>query len=226
MTSHTTARTAATTRSQRAPRTSANLIRAAGLSALLGGACYVFVGVFHPANVFAAATTTRWEVVHVAACAMCFFTLLGTAGLYARQAAKTGWIGLAGYLLLSLWLVLIMGFSFVEAFVLPHLATTTPAFVRGWMGMFNGTASEVSLGALPVLWMLTAPLYILGGLLFGLATYRARILPRVAGLLLAAGTALAPAAGVLSLAAQPKMAIPVGLALAWMGYALWTEPDH
>jgi hypothetical protein len=29
----------------------ANLIRLAGLSALIGGSCYVFVGVFHPANV-------------------------------------------------------------------------------------------------------------------------------------------------------------------------------
>jgi hypothetical protein len=29
----------------------ANLIRLAGLSAPIGGLCYVFVGVFHPANV-------------------------------------------------------------------------------------------------------------------------------------------------------------------------------
>jgi hypothetical protein len=30
-------------------------------------------------------------------------------------------------------------------------------------------------------------------------------------------------AALLSLEAQPKMAIPVGLALAWLGYALFTE---
>ena len=46
---------------------------------------------------------------------MSFFGVLGLAGLYARQAIKAGWLGLVGYILLSLWLVLIMGFSFVEA---------------------------------------------------------------------------------------------------------------
>jgi hypothetical protein len=41
--------------------------------------------------------------------------------------------------------------------------------------------------------------------------------------LLAVGTALAPVAALLSLSAQPKVAIPTGLALAWLGYALLTE---
>jgi hypothetical protein len=102
----------------------------------------------------------------VLACAMSFFGLLGMMGLYARQAVKSGWLGLVGFVMFSLWLVLIMGFSFVEAFILPHLATVTPLFVEGWMGMFNGTASKVNLGVLPTLWMITGPLYILGGLLF------------------------------------------------------------
>jgi len=91
------------------------------------------------------------------------------------------------------------------------------------MGMFNGTPSTVDLGLLPTLWTLTAPLYILGGLSFGIATFRARILPRGAAVLLAAGTVLAPVAVLVPLEAQPKMAIPVGLALAWLGYALFTE---
>jgi hypothetical protein len=203
--------------------TNANLIRLAGLSALIGGLCYVLVGVFHPANALASVTTTRWATVHVLACAMSFFGLLGMAGLHARQAVKSGWLGLVGFVLLSLWLVLIMGFSFVEAFILPHLATVTPAFIEGWMGMFNGDPSKIDLGALPTLWTLTAPLYILGGLLFGFATFRAHILPRGAAVLLALGTVLAPLAHFLSLTAQPKMAIPTGLALAWLGYALMTD---
>ena len=200
-----------------------NLIRAAGLSALIAGTCYVLVGIFHPANVPASVTTTRWEVVHVLACAVCFFGVLGMAGLYARQAAKTTWLGLAGFLMLELWLVLIMGFSFVEAFVLPHVASASPAFVHAWMGMFNGPAGPFDLGVLPSIWMLTAPIYILGGVCFGVATFRAGVLPRWAGALMALSTLLAPAAAVLPNAAQPKMAIPMGVALAWLGYALWTE---
>jgi hypothetical protein len=200
-----------------------NLIRLAGLSAVLAGICYVGVGLFHPANAPSSVTTTPWVAAHVLACATCFFGLLGMAGLYARQAAKSGLLGLVGCVMLSLWLVLVMGFSFVEAFILPQAGSVTPAFVEGWMGMFNGTASTVDLGVLPVLWTLTAPLYILGGLSFGIATFRARILPRGAAVLLAAGAALAPVAGLLPLEAQPKIAIPVGLALAWLGAALFTE---
>ena len=204
------------------PNTS-DLIGMAGLSALLAGICYVLVGVFHPPNVSSSVTSTRWEVVHILACAMCFFGLLGMAGLYARQAKKIGRLGLSGFVVFSLWLVLIMGFSFVEAAILPRIATSDPRFVDGWFGMLTGSATTVHLGALSTLWTLTAPIYMVGGLLFGVATFRARILPRWAGALLAAGTVLAPVAGLLPNASQPKMAVPVGLALAWLGYALWSE---
>jgi hypothetical protein len=199
------------------------LFRLAGLSALLAGICYLIVGLFHPPNVAASVTVTRWEAVHIVACLMSFFGLVGMAGLYVRQAAKTGLIGLAGYVLFSLWLTLIMGFSFVEAFVLPQLADAHPQFVVAWMGMFNGPSGSFDLGALPTIWTLTAPLYLLGGLLFGIATFRAGILPKWAGALLALGTVLAPVAALLPNASQPKIAIPVGLALGWLGYALWSE---
>jgi hypothetical protein len=204
------------------PNTS-DLLGIAGLSALLAGTCYVLVGVFHPPNISSSVTSTRWEIVHILACAMCFFGLLGMAGLYARQAKKIGRLGLAGFAIFSLWLVLIMGFSFVEAAILPRIATSDPRFVDGWFRMLTGSASTVNLGALSTLWTLTAPIYMVGGLLFGVATFRARILPRWAGALLAAGTVLAPVAGLLPNASQPKMAVPVGLALAWLGYALWSE---
>jgi hypothetical protein len=203
--------------------TAPTLIRLAGFSALLAGICYVIVGIFHPANVPSSVTTTRWQIVHLFACAMCFFGVLGMAGLYARQALKTGWLGLVGYLLLNLWLVVVMGFSFVEAFILPHVAAAAPSFVQAWMGMFNGPAGTFDLGALPTIWTLSGPVYILGGLLFGIATFRAGILPRWAGALLALSTVLAPVAALLPNASQPKIAIPMGIALGWLGYALWSE---
>lgn len=148
---------------------------------------------------------------------------LGLAGLYARQARKAGWLGLVGYVLLSLWLAMIMGFSFVEAFVLPHIASVAPGFVQSWMGMFNSPAGTFDIGALPTVWTLSAPALILGGLLFGIATFRAGILPRWAGAFLAASTVLAPVAAALPNASQPKAAIPMGIALVWLGYALWSE---
>jgi len=206
------------------PITASKLLRMAGVSAMLAGLCYVFVGIFHPPNLASSVTSARWAVVHVVACAMSFFGVLGLTGIYARQAEKAGRLGLAGFVMLSLWFVLIMGFSFVEVFILPRMATADPRFVKAWMGMLTGDASELHLGVLATLWTLTAPLYMLSGLLFGIATYRAGIFPRWAGVLLAVGTMLAPAAALLPNAAQPKIAVPVGVALGWLGYALWSEP--
>jgi hypothetical protein len=200
-----------------------NLIRWAGLAAMVAGIFYVVLGLFHPLNVLSSVTTTRWEIVHILASAMSFFGLFGMVGLYARQADKSGWLGLAGFVLFSLWLALVLGFTFVETFILPPLATVAPKFVEGFLGIFTGSASEINFGILPTLWTLSGPLYILGGLLFGIATFRAGILPRWAGGLLAFGTALAPLAALLPPELEAKIAVPVGLALAWMGYALWAE---
>jgi hypothetical protein len=203
--------------------TASKLIRWAGLSAMVAGMFYVLVGLFHPPNVLSSVTTTQWAIVHVLAIAMCFFGILGMVGLYAKQAEKSGWLGLAGFLLFSLWFAFILGFSFVETFILPSLATEAPKVVDGFLGMFTSTASEINFGILPTIWTLTAPLYMLGGLLFGIATFRAGILPRWAGGLFVIGTALAPVAALLPLEHQPKVAVPVGIALAWLGYALWSE---
>ena len=203
--------------------TAQGLIRWSGPAVMIAGLSYALVGVFHPPNVLSAVTTAPWMVVHVLAMATSIFGMIGLAGLYARQAEKSGWAGLAGYLLLSLWLALILGFTFVEVFILPALATEAPAFVTSWLGMFNGTAGEINLGTLPTVWTITGPLYILGGILFGIATFRAGILPRWAGVLLAVGTAIGPLAALLPLDYQPKVAVPVGIALLWLGYSLWSE---
>ncbi len=200
-----------------------SLIRCTGPAAIVAGLSFALVGVFHPANVVAAVTTTPWLVVHILAMGTSIFGLFGLTGIYARQAEKSGWLGLAGYVLLSLWLSLILGFTFVEVFILPALATVAPTFVAGWLGMFNGTAIEMDLGGLPSLWLLTGPIYILGGLLFGIATFRAHVLPRWAGALLAVGTVMGPLAALLPLDLQPKVTVPVGIALIWLGYALWSE---
>jgi hypothetical protein len=181
------------------------------------------VGLFHPANVPASVTTPTWEIVHIFALAMCFFGLLGMVGLYVRQAGKAGWLGLVGFILLAVWLAIVMGFSFVETFILPQVAAQFPAFVESFLNAFSGAASEVNLGVLPTLWTLSAPVYMLGGLVFGIATFRAGILSRGAAVLLAVGTVLTPVAAVLPPDLQPKVAIPVGLALAWLGYSLWSE---
>ena len=203
--------------------TAATAIRLAGVAAIVAGLCYITVGLFHPLNVIASVTTTRWAIVHALATAMGFFGLLGLAGLYARQVKESGWLGLAGFVVLSLWLVITTGFTFAEVCILPLLVATAPTFVAGFLGSFSGATGPINMGVLPMLWTLTGPLYIAGGLLFGIATLRAGLLPRGAAGLLGIGTALAPVAALLPAQYEPIVAVPVGLALAWLGYALCSE---
>lgn len=202
----------------------ATLYRLAGISALVAGLCAVIVGVFHPVNVPSAVTSAVWVNVHIAAIAMSFFGLFGMAGLYARQAEKAGWLGLAGFVLYSLWFGLVIMFSFMEAFILPQLAASFPAYVESIMAMFGSAATEVDLGILPGLWDISGPMFIVGPLLFGIATFRAGILPRWAGALLTIGAVFVPVGGlVLSPELASLVMVPVGLALAWLGYALMME---
>jgi hypothetical protein len=89
--------------------------------------------------------------------------------------------------------------------------------------MFSSVPSQIDLGILPTLWNISGPLYILGPLLFGIATFRANVLPRWAAALLVFGALLVPVGAVVPPELQPKIMIPVGLAMAWLGYALFSE---
>lgn len=201
-----------------------NLIRWTGLSAMVAGIIFAGIQPIHPLDELASVTTTRWVIIQSLKTAMCIFGLLGLTGLYARQANQAGRLGLTGYLLFSLFFAHTLPFAFTEAFILPLLATEAPTFVEGFLGIFNGHPVQTNLGALPLLYTLAGSVgYVLGGLLFGIATLRAGILPHRAAGLLAVGS-LAPF--VLAMLPHPldrTFAVPTGLALVWLGYALWSE---
>ncbi len=207
--------------------TTSNLIRWGGFSAMVAGIMYAIVGLSHPFvshdGGLSSVTTDVWVLTHSLTIGVSFFGLLGLAGLYARQAEAAGWLGLAGFLLLSLWLVLVPGFTFFEAFVLPLLAIDAPTFAEGFLGIFTGSAGGTRFGTLATIWLLMGPMYILGALLFGIATLRAGILSRWAAGLFGLGAVFSPAFALLPRVLEPLAAVPVGLGLAWLGYSLWSE---
>ncbi|HEX2994032.1 MAG TPA: hypothetical protein VHP14_04390 [Anaerolineales bacterium] len=204
--------------------TASALMHWAGVSAMAAGLCFLVIGMFHPVNELSAVTTPTWVNVHLFAFALGSIGVFGMAGLYARQAEKAGWLGLAGFILFSVWMIVISGVSFVEAFILPRLVSVSPAFVEGFLGMFSGLPSQIDFGILPTLWTISNPMYLLGPLLFGIATFRAGILPRWAGALLIVGATLGPVSALLIPAEyQARVMLPNGLALLWLGYALFAE---
>ena len=115
-----------------------------------------------------------------------------------------------------------MAFVFAEAFLLPPLATIAPKFADGALGLASGRATEADLGVLPALYAVVGVAYIAGGLLFGMATLRAGVLSRWAAGLLAVAAALTPVTALVPHQIGRLAAVPTAVALAWLGYSLWS----
>lgn len=216
---------AAGVRRPRAIITAAQLVRWTGLAAAAAGLIFAGIQPVHPPDVLASVTTPAWTAITTLKLAMCFLFLLGITGLYARQVEQSGRLGLAGFLVFSLSWALQTGFVFVEVLVLPVLAPAFPQFVESYLGIVNGQPGTLDLGALPLVYNLLVGIpYMLGGFLFGLALLRARMLPRWPAAIFALTALLTPLAALLPHAVQRMAAgMPMGLAFAWLGLALWAD---
>ena len=199
------------------------LIRAAGLSAIVAGTIFAVIQPIHPPDVIASVTTSAFIIITSFKTVMSIFGLFAIAGLYARQVKETGWLGLAGYLLLTIFYAVQMCFSFAEPLILPLLVPVAPTFVESVMGMSSGAGGPMNLGAFAVIFNILPVLYLLGLLLFGIAIFRARILSRWAAVLLALSGPLAIIMSQLPHQFERFAAVPMGIALAWLGYSLFTE---
>ena len=204
--------------------TTPKLIRWAGLSAMVAGIIFAGIQPIHPPDVLSSVSTSAFIIITTFKTVMSLFGLFGIAGLYARQVEETGWLGLAGYLLLTIFYAVQMCFSFVEPLILPLLTTVAPTFVESALGMASGAGGPMNLGALATVYSLVSVMYLLGLLLFGIAMFRARILPRwAAGLLAFSGPLAIIMVALLPHQLERLAAMPMGFALAWLGYALWSE---
>jgi hypothetical protein len=191
---------------------------------LVAGLIFAGIQPIHPPDVLSSVTTGAWAIITTLKTVMCLLFLLGISGLYARQVEEAGWLGLAGFLLLIVCWWLQSAYVFAETFIVPQLATAAPPFVESFLGIASGNPGAMNIEPLPAIYSLGIGIpYMLGGLLFGIALLRAGILPRWPAGLLAVAATLTPAAALLPHAIQRLAAIPVGLALAWLGYALWSE---
>ena len=201
--------------------TAATLIRWSGLAALAGGLIFAGIQPIHPADYLPSVTTGTWSAFMGFKLAMCLFLLVGITGIYARQVGRAGWLAFAGFVLLIVSWFLQTGFIFTEGLILPVLAGAAPNYVESFLTLANGTQPSVDVGLSPALYGVTGLCYMLGGLAFGLGTLRAGVLPKWAAILLAVASVLTPLAALLPHELQRLAGIPVGLAFAWLGLAVW-----
>ena len=201
--------------------TPSGLTRAAGVCAAVAGAIFIAVQVDHPAMDLASVETTDWVVRNSAKAVMAALSLVGVAGMYLHQVRKVGVLGLVGYVLFSLGYLLMFGVEVVAAAVLPQLAQVAPAFVTDVViAAFGGTATG-DIGGMQTVLNLAGLGFMLGGLTFGIALFRARVLVRWASALLAVATLATASLAVLPDSFNRPMAVPTGIAFIGLGVSLW-----
>jgi hypothetical protein len=202
--------------------TTSSLVRAAGAAAVAAGAIFIGVQINHPHLDVTSITTTEVVIRDSLKVLMAALALVGITGMYLSQVRRNGVLGLIGYLVLATGYLLILCTSFVATFVLPTIAGNDPGFVKDLIAVFTDRGTVTGdIGAFGVVWQIQSLCYLVGGLLFGIALYRARVLARWASALLAAGGVISATLAVLPDAFYRLLAFPNGIAMIGLGYSLW-----
>jgi hypothetical protein len=208
--------------------TPSTLSRSAGLAAVVAGLLFIGVQIGHPASDVTSVSTTEWAVRNSLKVLMAALALAGITGMYLRQVREAGVLGLIGYLVFGAGYLAIMCTAFVAAYVLPALADTDPGYVDDVLAAGTGGTATGDIGLMQTALQVQGIGFLLGGLVFGIALYRARVLARWAAALLAVGSVATVALSVLPDAFLRFLAFPNAIALIGLGYSLWltvrTEP--
>lgn len=206
--------------------TPTSLTRAAAVAAVAAGAIFIGVQVGHPHLDVSSVTTADVVVRNSLKVLMAPLALAGITGMYLSRVRRNGVLGLVGYLLLATGYLLIMCTTFVAAFVLPAVAGTAPSYVDDVIALSTGGTAVGDLGALGVVWQVQSVCYLVGGLVLGVALFRARVLARWATALLALGGVLSVALSVMPDAFYRLLAFPNGIAMIGLGISLWRVQRH
>jgi hypothetical protein len=127
--------------------------------------------------------------------------MIALAALYWRQARETGAFGAIAFCVAATGTVALGGDMWFEAFAVPWVAGVAPEVIE----------ADRSGSLMMAAWLVSVLLFALGWTLFGLASWRARILPRALSIALAVG-------GLIGFqAAMPPWGVALGLAVAAVG---------
>jgi hypothetical protein len=201
--------------------TTTTLSRSAGIAAVAAGLIFIGVQINHPHMDAGTVTTTEVTVRDSLKVLMAVLAFAGITGMYLRQVRQSGVLGLIGYLLLGACYLVIMNTAFIATFVLPAIAGTDPTYVDAVLAAANGRAATGDIGLLKIAIRVQDVAFFAGGLVFGIALYRARVLARWAAVLLAVGGFVVVALSVMPDAFYRLLAFPNGIAMIGLGYSLW-----
>jgi len=203
--------------------TANRLTATAGLCAAAAGAIFIGVQINHPPADVEHVVTTEMAVRESAKVLMAVLALVGFAGMFLRHHRRFGVLGLAGFSLLTVGFLALFANQCIVAYVLPTVAHSDPGYVQAYLDAAMGKSASGDIGHMRELFLVSGIGYSLGGLLFGIALFRADVLARWACALLAYGTTSALALSALPESFSRPFAVPTGVALIGLGVSLWRD---
>jgi len=180
------------------------IVRLSSIASLLVG---VLMVVFNLLSLAGLITPTQDQPRALFAIVLSVFAI---TGIYAVQAHRAGVLGLVGYMALITNLVLNAGVRFIYTFINVDLFATK----------FPQVLEEVSMGSFTTVYMAVTVIFVVGYLLFGVATLRSKIFPWGSAALLMFYGLYNFLATYLGLPPQVG-SIAGGISLIWFGLALW-----
>jgi hypothetical protein len=201
--------------------TTNHLSRTAGVSAVAAGLLFLGVQINHPQLDAEFVTTTEWTVRQSLKILMSGLSLVGITGMYLRQVKQSGVPGLVGYLIFAVGYLIMMSVEVIGLVVLPAVAGSSTGYVNDVLAAATGGHPAGDIGLMQPLTLIAGLTYMVGGLVFGIALFRANILARWAAVVLAAGTISSILIPFLPQINERLFAVPTGAALIALGYSLW-----
>ncbi|HET6866764.1 MAG TPA: hypothetical protein VFH80_12675 [Solirubrobacteraceae bacterium] len=195
----------------------------AGLCAAAAGAIFIGVQINHPPADVAHLVTTEMTIRMSAKVLFCALALVGLTGMFLRHRHQFGRLGRVGYSLLSVGFLAMLVQECLIGYYLPTLAHSKPVYVQHVLNGAMAHGASSGIGAWQGLFLIAGMGYSLGGLLFGIALFRAGVLGRWASVLLAYGTTSALALAALPVSFSRPFAVPTGVALIGLGLSLWRD---
>jgi hypothetical protein len=203
--------------------TTTGLTKASGIAAAAAGAIFIGVQIGHPGFDTFVTDTNEWVIRCSAKSVMTVLALVGITGMYLRQVRQMRALGLIGYIVFVLGYLLMFATEVMAVAFLSALTDRAPAFAKNVVIASGGGHPTGDIGHLQTFFDLTGACYLLGGLIFGIALFRAGVLARWAAVLLAVSTVATAALAVLPASFDRPMAVPEGVALIGLGISLWRD---
>jgi hypothetical protein len=203
-----------------------NLIRWSGLALMVGGVgIALFLITLYPLGNFLAPETiitSQSILAHTFHWIGATFALLGLVGWHVKQKAQAGMTGLIGFILAFIGTTLTLVGGVSAGYIFPVLAHEAPHAFDPQGPLF------ASSNAIP--FFIGFATFMLGYVLLGIATIRAKILPRWGAVLVMVGAIL------FQLPPQPIGPFPTivillgavlyGAGTVWIGLALWSSKSE